>query len=139
MKAIILAAGLSSRMHPLTSELHKGLLPISNTTIIENQIQLLRKAGINDIFIVVGHGEEAFLPIKKHYNVQLIHNPHYSDRNNLYSLYLAREHLDGAYIIEGDTYISENIFRIKLLESTYFVSFRQNFIKEWVIIEKNQK
>ena len=139
MKAIILAAGLSSRMNPLTLKIHKGLLPIANTTIIENQIQLLKETGINDIYIVVGHGEKAFIPIKKRYNVQLIYNPHYADRNNLYSLYLATEHLYDAYVIEGDTYIFKNIFNIKLLESTYFLSFRQGFKKEWVIEEKNNK
>ena len=57
----------------------------------------------------------------------------------MYSLYLAREYLNDSYVIEGDTYIFNNIFNSKPIQSTYFVSYRRNFEKEWVVVEEKQK
>ena len=52
MKAIILAAGRSKRMLPLTKDIPKCLLPIGGKTLLKYQLELLRINGITDIIIV---------------------------------------------------------------------------------------
>ncbi|MEX0694489.1 MAG: phosphocholine cytidylyltransferase family protein [Rhodospirillales bacterium] len=54
MKAIILAAGLSSRLHPLTLEIPKCLLPLHGKTVMEHQLGALASAGISDVTVIVG-------------------------------------------------------------------------------------
>ena len=51
MKAVILAGGRGERLKPLTDNLPKPMLPINGKPVIEYQIELLKKAGINDIII----------------------------------------------------------------------------------------
>ena len=59
MKAIILAAGRGERMRPLTLKTPKPLLPVGNTTLIEQALQQLKSAGIIDVVINVHHlGEQ---------------------------------------------------------------------------------
>ena len=55
MKAMIFAAGLGTRLRPITDTLPKALLPIAGKTLLEWQIDTLRQAGISDIVINVHH------------------------------------------------------------------------------------
>ena len=54
-KALILAAGKGNRMWPLTENTPKPLLPLAGTTIIEKQIYELKKAGINEVYVLIGY------------------------------------------------------------------------------------
>ena len=54
MKAIILAAGVGSRMGKYTKSLPKGMIKINGKTLIERQILVLEAVGINNIMIVTG-------------------------------------------------------------------------------------
>lgn len=59
MKAMIFAAGLGTRLKPLTDTMPKALLPIAGKTLIQWQIEQLRQAGITDIVVNVHHlGEQ---------------------------------------------------------------------------------
>jgi NDP-sugar pyrophosphorylase family protein len=49
MKAMVLAAGVGSRLEPLTSAVPKPLVPIANTPVMEHIVELLAKHGIKDI------------------------------------------------------------------------------------------
>ncbi|MBL7147270.1 MAG: nucleotidyltransferase family protein [Nanoarchaeota archaeon] len=51
MKAIILSAGLGTRIRPLTDNIPKVMLPINEKPLLEHHINLLRKHGITDIAI----------------------------------------------------------------------------------------
>ena len=53
-KAVIVAAGLSSRLYPLTSDTPKALLPLGSESLLGRSIRLLRAAGISRIAVVVG-------------------------------------------------------------------------------------
>ncbi|MCX6353593.1 MAG: NDP-sugar synthase [Candidatus Aureabacteria bacterium] len=55
MKAMILAAGLGTRLSPLTDELPKPLLPIANRPQIEFVLELLLRAGVSDVVINLHH------------------------------------------------------------------------------------
>lgn len=108
--AIILAAGKSNRFAPFTYEKPKGLFCVKGEILIERQIEQLREAGIEEIFIIVGYMKEKFFYLEKKYNVRLIVNNEFGRKGNLYSLYIAREHLSNTYICCTDHYFIHNPF-----------------------------
>jgi mannose-1-phosphate guanylyltransferase len=55
---VILAGGLGKRLRPLTSDRPKPMIQINNTPIIELQVKWLKKFGITDIIVLVGHLKE---------------------------------------------------------------------------------
>ena len=55
MKALIFAAGLGTRLKPLTDTMPKALVPVHGQTLLEYQIRKLQSAGINDIIVNVHH------------------------------------------------------------------------------------
>ncbi len=55
MKAMIFAAGLGTRLKPLTDTMPKALLPIAGKTLLQWQIEKLRNAGIREIVVNVHH------------------------------------------------------------------------------------
>lgn len=137
MNAIILAAGIGSRISHLSQETPKPLIKIGGVSLLERQILYLKEAGIYDIHIVIGYKKEQFYFLQEKYGVHLIINNEYDKYNNLYSLYLASCYMSDSYFIEGDIYLHRDVFIDKLKKSTYFTSYRQNFKKEWVINQKN--
>ena len=89
--AVIMAAGMSTRLAPLSYEKPKALLTIHGEVLIERQIRQLQEAGIEDITVIVGYHREQFEYLKDKYGVVLVHNPDYLTRNNNASIYVARE------------------------------------------------
>ncbi|MCQ2345854.1 MAG: NTP transferase domain-containing protein [Paludibacteraceae bacterium] len=55
MKAMIFAAGLGTRLRPLTDNMPKALVPLNGKSLLEYQIVKLREAGIRDIMVNVHH------------------------------------------------------------------------------------
>src|SRR3954447_10153452 len=94
MKAIIVAAGRSSRLYPLTSETPKCLLTIGETSIIERSIDLLNAAGISDVIVVVGFCHEK-IRRQLRGRARFVLNPFYTETNNMGSLWLAMPHTGG--------------------------------------------
>ena len=69
MNAIILAAGMSSRLRPVTNDKPKCMLKLFNETLLERQIKIFRNQNINDITIVTGYSSEVI----DIYNVNYVH------------------------------------------------------------------
>ena len=72
MKAVILAAGQSSRFKPLSENRHKGLTEVLGKPIIEHTIEELRNAGVDEVIIVQGPDKyiEDQIDSADHYIVQ---------------------------------------------------------------------
>ena len=67
MKAMIFAAGLGTRLRPLTDHCPKALVPVAGRPMLEHVIQRLRNAGFNDLIINIHHqGEQIIEYLKKH-------------------------------------------------------------------------
>lgn len=74
MKAVILAGGKGTRLHPYTTNFPKALMPIGDKPILEVVIEQLKNSGINNIIITVGHLEElirVFFKDGKKYGVDI--------------------------------------------------------------------
>ncbi len=110
MKAVILAAGESKRLHPYTLDLPKCLLEIGGRTIISHQIESIRKAGINEITVVTGFCEEKIRKaLGEGFN--FIHNSDYKNTSSIYSLWLAVKNIAGSsfLILNSDVFFHPSI------------------------------
>lgn len=107
MRAIILAAGMASRLRPLTDNTPKCLLKIGERSLLQRSIDALTSNGIKEIVIVTGYLHNLIEDfIREQYpnvNVSFIHNDVYDSTNNIYSLWLARPKADGEEILLLDS------------------------------------
>ncbi len=91
MKAIILAAGMGTRLGKYTENLPKCMLEFNGKPLIQHQVETLRKAGITDISIVRGYNAEKIkIPGVKYY-----YNPLYAETNMVETLFCAEQEMDG--------------------------------------------
>ncbi|MAD47908.1 MAG: sugar nucleotidyltransferase [Gammaproteobacteria bacterium] len=86
--AVILAAGMGSRLGDLNNNKPKGLLKIGTKPIIQESIEKLSKAGIKKIYVVIGYKYKIYVDFFKENfpNVILIRNADYKSTNTLFSL-----------------------------------------------------
>ena len=52
---VILAGGMGTRLRPLTSQVPKSLIPIGGKPFLHHQIELVKRSGIRDIVLCLGH------------------------------------------------------------------------------------
>lgn len=133
MKAIILAAGMGTRLRPLTNDTPKSLIKVAGEPMIERQIKFLKEKGIHEIIVVTGYLHEQFEYLKDAYDVTLVHNDKYNLYNNIYTMYLVRGYLQDAYVTEADVFMINNYFKSELQHSTYFAGMKHNFEQEWIV------
>lgn len=134
MRAIILAAGLGTRLRPMTDSTPKALIKVKDKPLVEYQIEYLREKGIDEIIVVVGYLHEQFDYLKEKYGVKLVFNEKYAEYNNFYSLYLVKDYLADSYVIDADNYLFKNMFRSDINRSTYFSVYREDCENEWFLI-----
>jgi len=134
MRAILLAAGMGTRLRPITNETPKSLIKIKGEPLIERQIKFLREVGVQEIVVVTGYLNEKFNYLEEKYNVKLVNNDKYDIYNNIYTMYLVREYLSDAYVIDADTYLTENYLEKNLKTSTYFAGKKTVNTEEWMLI-----
>ena len=135
--AVIMAAGLSSRFAPISHEYPKALVSVKGEVLIERQINQLQERGITDITIVVGYKKELFYYLIDKYNVKIIENSEYNQRNNHSSLYCVRDILKNTYICSADNYFSKNVFESFVDDSFYSAIYEDGITNEWCI-ESNE-
>ena len=117
MQAIILAAGLGSRLGNLTKSTHKTLLPLNNKeTIIENTIKKLVHCGIAEIIVVTGYLshkiDEEILKLSNKYcvKIQSVYNPFWNSCNVLGSFFIGLNKIHNDFIfIHADTLFDKKI------------------------------
>lgn len=135
--AVIMAAGTSSRFAPLSYERPKALTVVKGEVLIERQIRQIKKAGIDDIFIVTGYKAEQFEYLKEKLGVKLIYNPNFLVRNNNASIFCARHVIKNSYICSADDYFSENPFEKEVESAYYSAVYSFGHTDEWCMTEKN--
>lgn len=138
-RAIIMAAGLGSRMHPVTLTTPKPLVKVNGTRMIDTVIQALHHNGIYEIYVVVGYLKEQFFDLETQYpGVKIIENPYYNTCNNISSLYVARQYLNDVIILDGDQIIYHNeILHPEFTHSGYNCVWTDSETNEWLLTVEN--
>jgi histidinol-phosphate/aromatic aminotransferase/cobyric acid decarboxylase-like protein/choline kinase len=115
MQAVILAAGMGNRLGRYTADNTKCMLPINGKTLIERSLDALEAGGVRKCVIVAGYKKEnliGFVGNKyKSISIEYVVNDVYNRTNNIYSLYLARDHLakDDTLLLESDIIFDESV------------------------------
>lgn len=109
-QAVILAAGLGSRLRPLTDDRPKPLVEVGGVPMLNNALKNLAAVGVREATLVVGYRREAimnrygnvFAGVRLNYVVSDV----FSQTGSAYSLWLARHALlrGDAWLLEGDVF-----------------------------------
>jgi choline kinase len=124
MKTVILAAGIASRLRPLTDHIPKCLLTVGGKSILELTIENLLVTNNSEIIIVTGYLEHRireFMTARFPWlDITYIHNSLYASTNNIYSLWLTKDDVlgDDMMMMDSDIVFDKQIL-IKLLSSGY--------------------
>src|SRR3989338_7656110 len=112
--AIIVAAGFEQNFWPLNSEKPKAMLEIKGKSILERQVEVLKKAGIQRIAVVTGYKKEKI----HHPDILTFDNPDFRRTHILRSLFCAEPEMDDKFIfLYGDVlfedFVIEKLLRAK--------------------------
>ena len=114
MRVIILAAGMGSRLRPLTNDKPKCMIKLFNETLIERQIKIFHSCNINDITIVTGYRNEMIdIP-----DVNYVKNENYETTNMNESLFCALEPSNSPVLVTYSDIIFEQKIIQQMLEIT---------------------
>jgi len=118
--ALLLAAGLGSRLHPLTQNMPKCLTVVNGVPILEKLVSCLDQHGFKSLVVVTGHLENCiqdFLGTQVGgITIDYVYSPLYATTNNIYSLWMAREIIREPFLlIESDL-----VFDMSLLDDMLY-------------------
>lgn len=98
MQAVILAAGVGSRLKTLTGGKSKALVDIGGRPLILHQLEALADHGVGPVVVIVGHQADEVQAVIGD-RAETILNDRFTETNSLYSLWLAREWIQGPFVL----------------------------------------
>jgi len=112
--ALLLAAGLGTRLQPLTLDAPKCLTEVGGIPILERLVNNLRAQGFERLIVVIGHlGDRIQKFLQQHagdLRIDYVVNPVYRTTNNIYSLWLARQQIREPFLlVESDVIFEANM------------------------------
>ena len=104
--AIVLAAGMGSRLRSVWSDLPKGFVEIGGETLVDRSLRLLRARDIERVVIVAGHLARAYHDLaKREAGVEIVDNEAYAETGSMASLARALEVVDEDFLLlESDLF-----------------------------------
>lgn len=137
-RAVIVAAGFGSRLVPITLNTPKPLVRVKGKRIIEPLLEALTECGIEEIYIVRGYLATQFDDLLYKYpNIKFIENPIYNEANNIGSVYVARDYLQNAYILEADLLLYNKAIIKKYQYCSNYLGIAVKETDDWCIYLKN--
>ncbi|KAA9398363.1 HAD-IIA family hydrolase [Haloarcula sp. CBA1130] len=118
MKAVILAAGVGSRLRPITLEKPKPAIEVNGASILEHQLRAYGDAGIDEVYVVTGYMSGDVRSVCKRVEkdldgvtIETIKNDIYANTENMYSLYITESELRGEEFLlsNGDVVFDRSI------------------------------
>ena len=109
-KALIIAAGLGSRLKKHTENLPKCMLDFGGKTLLQRQLDSYKKCGINDISLIRGYKKEKI----KYKGIKYFENTDYKNNNILNSIFYAEKVINGNIIIS----YSDILFNSSVVDRT---------------------
>ena len=139
-RAVFIAAGFGSRLAPITFNTPKPLVRVKGTRIIDSLLDAVVAAGIEEIYLVRGYLWEQFDQLLYKYpNIKFINNPIYNETNNISSVYIARELIRNAYVLEGDLLLYNPKLIKKYQYCTNYLGVPVEKTDDWCFYTENQK
>ena len=118
IKALIVAAGLGSRLKDHTENLPKCMLDFGGKTLLQRQLQAYNECGIKDITVIRGYKKDKI----NYKNLNYITNPNYKDNNILNSIFYAEKVINGNIIIAYSDILFDSSVVKRLSESDHDIS-----------------
>lgn len=117
MKAIIMAAGVGSRLKEINGDKPKCLIEVGGVTLISRSVSLLKGRGVSDITVITGYKSELILR-ELESRVNYLHNPYFEVTNSIASLWLAKELLcDDVILMNADLYYDAAVLDTALAQT----------------------
>lgn len=147
MKALILAAGLGSRLAPLTDNLPKSLVAVNGKPILIKQIENLLMCNVNDITIVSGYKADILeKTVHKIYpKIKIVESKDYANTNNMYSAYLGIKNMglvDDFLMMNADVFFDSSVIKSLInfeAKDSIVVDIGRYIEESMKVIEKNGK
>jgi 2-aminoethylphosphonate-pyruvate transaminase len=118
--AVILAAGLGSRLKDRTKERPKGFLEVDGQSMIERSIGNLLNHGISKIIIGTGYLHQHFDQLKQRYaELVTFRNEDYASTGSMYTLYVLRNLIEGSFLLLESDLLYDPAALQYLLEDSY--------------------
>ncbi|HHH10836.1 MAG TPA: phosphocholine cytidylyltransferase family protein [Sorangium sp.] len=114
-QAVILAAGLGTRLLPLTADRPKALVEVAGTALLRRLLDSCEAAGLREAVVITGHRRGQLERWLQAYDGSLrlrtVHNEAYDTLGNAWSLYCARAAVggDGFIKLDGDLLLDSSI------------------------------
>ena len=129
MNVIILAAGEGKRLRPLTNDRPKCLIEFHGKTLLDRQVAVFQRCGIDDICVVTGYNDHMF----KNSDLEYVHNENFLSTNMLKSLFCAEKKITESTIVSyGDIIFEEKVLRNLInAEDDFSVIIDKNWEEYW--------
>lgn len=103
--AVILAAGLGSRLKDKTTYMPKGFIKVGGKSLIEQSVSKLLRAGIEKILIGTGHASDYYENFARNYPkiISCVKNEHYRETGSMFTLFNMKDSIhDDFLLLESD-------------------------------------
>jgi len=138
-RAIFIAAGLGSRMVPITINTPKPLVRIKGVRIIDTLLDAVYAAEINDVIIVRGYLKEQFDQLKYKYpNIKFVDNPLFNKANNISSMMCTRYQLQNSYVIDSDLFLKNSSLISKYQYASNYLGIPADYTDDWCFETKDR-
>lgn len=137
-RAVFIAAGVGSRLLPITLNTPKPLIRVNGIRIIDTLIDACIEADIKEIYIVRGYLSEQFDQLLYKYPfIKFIENKEYSGANNIASALMAKDLLHNSYVFEADLLLLNSKIICKYQYSSSVLGIYKDRVDDWCLMVDN--